>query len=191
MKTTLNTLICLSIFVSLSLSAAAQAVPDTARIAVGLDAGYPAGSISSRYTASLGGSIRFDYPIAKKSYLTLSVGYNNFFLANGATTTQQAILNVPVPTLQTMPIKVGYKYFLIKTFYVQAELGSTLILNKAAEYATKSSAFTYSPQIGMLFNLKNHNFIDAGLRYEGVSSFYNDNDKYNFWAVHISYAFKL
>jgi len=192
MKTTFNTLICLLLFLSFSLAAAAQAVPDTMRLSIGFDAGYPVGSISTRYIASIGGSIRYDFPVTKRSYITASVGYNNFFLGSGATTTQQAILNVPVPTLQTMPLKLGYKYFLIKTFYVQVESGETLLLNKTAEYATKSYAFTYAPQVGMIFKLKKpHTYIDAGLRYEGVNSFYNDNDKYNYWAAHVSYAFNL
>jgi hypothetical protein len=192
MKTTFIKLFFLLSFIVFSFGAMAQAVPDTMRLAIGFDAGYPVGSISTRYILSAGGSIRLDVPFSKRSYITASIGYNNFFLANGSTTTQQAILNVPVPTLQTMPIKIGYKYFLIKTFYVQGEVGETLLLNKAAEYATNSYAFTYSPQIGMIFKLKKrHNYIDAGVRYEGVSSFYNDSDKYNFWAVHISYAFNL
>jgi hypothetical protein len=191
MKTLFNTLIFLIVFGSFSLTGAAQAIPDTARLAIGIDAGFPTANIGSRYTFSLGGSVRFDFPLSKKSYITASVGYNNFFLGSESVTTQQAILNVPVQTLQTMPFKLGYKYFLIKHFYAQLEAGETLVLNKQAIYATKSTAFTYAPGIGMLFNTKGHNFIDAGLRYEGVSSFYNDNDKYNFWAIHISYAFKL
>jgi len=192
MKIKFITLICSLVFVGFSLSAAAQAIPDTARLAVGIDLGSPTASISNRYVFSLGGSIRFDYPIARKSYITASVGYNNFFLADGSTTTQQAILNVPVPTMQTMPLKIGYKLFLIKQFYVQAEAGETLILNKSAVYATNSYAFTYAPQIGMIFKLKkSRRYIDAGFRYEGVSSFYNDKDKYNFYAIHVAYAFNL
>jgi len=187
MKTKLNTLICLILFVSISLGAAAQAIPDTARLALGVDLGDPVGSIGGRYLFSFGGSIRFDRPVSRKAYVTLSVGYNDFLLANGATATQQAILNVPMPTL-----KVGYKYFLIKQFYVQGEMGATFVLNKAAEYATNTAPFTYSPQVGMIFKLKKpRTYIDAGVRYEGVASFYNDSDKYNFWAVHISYAFNL
>jgi len=191
MKTIVNTLTCLILVVSLSFCAQAQAIPDTARLAVGLEAGLPEGNINLTYTMSFGASVRFDLPITKKSFLTASVGFNNFFLADAATTTQTAILNVPVQTLKTLPIKLGYKYYLGKRFYTQLEMGETLILNQTAEYATKSHAFTYAPQIGIMFPLRNHNFIDAGVRYEFVSSFYNDSDKYNFWGVHISYSFKL
>ena len=194
MKAIFYKLICLVLFFSffLAVSAQAQSVPDTMRLALGIDGGVPVGNISGRYVAMAGASIRFDYPIGKKSYVTASIGYNNFYLGNGSVTTQQAILNVPVPMLQTVPVKLGYKYFLIKGFYVQVEAGETLIANKFAEYATNSYAFTYSPQFGILFKLKHpHNYIDVGVRYEGVSSFYNDNDKYNFWAAHVSYAFNL
>jgi hypothetical protein len=193
MKTTFNALLGLLLCLLLSLGASAQSlVPDTLRLAFGVDAGYPVGSILTRYNASAGASLRLDVPFSKKSYVTASVGYNNFFLGSGATTTQQAILNVPVQTLKTLPLKLGYKYFLLKNFYVHGEVGETLILNKAAVYATNSYAFTYAPEIGMLFKLKKrHTYIDTGLRYEGVSSFYNDSDKYNFWAIHISYAFNL
>ncbi|MGZ3754846.1 MAG: hypothetical protein ACXVAY_10080 [Mucilaginibacter sp.] len=191
MKTIINTLTCLTLFVCLSFCARAQAIPDTARLAIGLEAGLPEGNINLRYTMSLGASARFDLPISKKSFLTASVGFNNFFLADGSTTTQMAILNVPVQTLKTLPVKLGYKYYLGKHFYTQLELGETVLLNEAAVYATKSYAFTWAPQIGVMFPLSNHNFIDAGIRYEGVSSFYNDTDKYSFWGLHISYSFKL
>jgi hypothetical protein len=192
MKVIFYTLVCLVLFLSLSLGVSAQYIPDTSRLAIGIDAGLPVGSIQSRYIFSLGASVRFDYPISKKSYVTASVGFNNFFLGDGSTTTQQAIINVPVPMLQTMPLKIGYKYFLIKGFYVQGEAGETLILNKGAEYATNSYAFTYSPGIGLVLKSKKpRNYFDVGLRYEGVSSFYNDSDKYNYWALHLAYSFNL
>jgi len=192
MKITFIKLICLSLFISSSLSVSAQALPDTMRIAIGLDGGYPTGSIQGRYNAILGASLRVDIPFSKKSYITGGIGYNNYFLGKDATTTQQAILNVPVQMLRTMPIKIGYKYFLFPRFYVQGEVGETVLLNKAEVYATNSATFTYAPQFGIIFRLKKpNNYIDTGLRYEGASSFYNDQDKYNFWAVHLSYAFNL
>lgn len=190
MKILFNTLAALLIFVGASTVASAQAIPDSSRVGVAAEIGYPTANIGSRYTVSLGASVRYDLLLTHKSYLTASVGFNEFLLADGATTTQTAILNYPVHPLQTLPIKLGYKY-LMKHFYVQMEFGETILVNKTEQYATKSNAFTYAPQFGLIFNTKNHNFIDAGLRYEGVSSFYNDTDKYNFWALHVAYAFKL
>jgi len=192
MKAIFYTLIALLLFLSLSLRSSAQFIPDTARMAVGMDIGMPTASISSRYVLTLGGSVRFDYPISKHGYVTADVGYNTFLLGDGALTTQQAILNVPVPPLQMMAFKLGYKYYFLKSLYVQVEAGQTLLLNKTSVYATSSYAFTYAPQVGVLVKMKrSHNYVDGGIRYEAVSSFYNDSDKYNFWALHISYSFDL
>jgi hypothetical protein len=192
MKANFYTLIALLTFLSLSLRSSAQFIPDTARMAVGMDVGLPVASISGRYALSLGGSIRFDYPISKHGYVTAGVGYDVFLLGDGALTTQQAILNVPIQPLQTMAFKLGYKYYFLKSLYIQGEAGQTLLVNKNAVYATSSYAFTFAPQIGALIKMKrSHNYVDAGVRYEGVSSFYNDTDKYNFWALHISYSFDL
>ncbi len=58
-------------------------------------------------------------------------------------------------------------------------------------YALNNYAFTYAPQIGILFPLKKHSYIDAGIRYEGVSHFYNDNKTASFWGAHIAYEFNL
>jgi len=176
-----------------SLGASAQAVPDSARLAIGIDGGVPAGGIASQYVMFFGGSLRFDYPFSKKSYVTLSAGYNEFLLANGATTTQNAILNVPVPPLQTAPFMIGYKYFFIRTLYIQGELGETLLINKDKVFAPKAFAFTYAPQLGLILKSKKHphTYWDVGVRYQGTSSFYYDDTKYNYWAGRISYSFNL
>jgi len=191
MKIIFTALICLFTLVGFTSRSSAQAIPDTARLAFGVEGGDPAGSISGRYTFMIGASLRYDYPITKHSYITASVGYQDFSVGNGSLTTQQAILNKPIPTLQTMPLKIGYKLFLVKRLYVQVESGTTKLLNKKAEFAYFDYAFTYAPGFGFLFNTKGKGYYDVGVRYEGVSSFYNDNDKYNFWALHFAYAFKL
>lgn len=193
MKTTFKTLAYLLLFTGLSFAAKAQSsLPDTLRIGVGLEGIVPNGDFSKSYSYGVGGSLRADIPITKKWYITVNAGYNNYFTSsNAAANDPQAILNVPTPSLQTIPLKLGVKYFLIKTFYLQGEAGETLLANKAKAYAINSSAFTYAPQVGMVFSLKKHTYIDAGIRYEVVSSFYNDNVKTNFWAAHIAYAFNL
>lgn len=190
MKTYLHKLVALLFFVSLYLGASAQAVPDTMRVSIGLEGGLPL-YVSNVYSHILGASLRIDYPISRKTYITGTAGYNTYYVSSTASTTPNAILNVPFADMKTIPLKIGLKHFLIRHFYVLGEVGGTLLANKKEIYATGTSAFTYSPQIGMLFFLKKHTYIDAGIRYEGVSTFYNDNEKYSFWAAHISYAFNL
>ena len=190
MKTYLNKLVALLFFVSLYLGASAQAVPDTMRISIGLNGGLPLYA-SNVYSHILGASLRIDYPITRKTYITGTAGYNTYFTASTASTAPNAILNVPTANMKTVPLKIGIKHFLIRHFYVLGEVGGTLLTNKTEVYATATSAFTYSPQVGMLFFLKKHTYIDAGIRYEGVGSFYGDKEKYSFWGAHVSYAFNL
>jgi len=193
MKVTLYPLLCFLLVLVFASKVSAQVPPDTARLSFGVDAGLPSGDISSRYVAMLGFSVRFDFPISRHSYITGEGAYNTFYLGDGSTTTQQAILNDPLPLLQTAPFKLGYKYFLFGKFYVQGQVGTTLLVNKAALYATNGSPFTWSPGMGMVFVSKKHksSFIDSGIRYEAVNSFYNDHDKYSYWAFHFSYGFML
>jgi len=193
MKVTLYSLIGFLFFLMLASKVSAQVPPDTARISLGIDAGIPSGSITSRYVAMWGLSVRFDWPISRRSYITGEGAYNTFYLGNGSTTTQQAILNDPVPLLQTAPFKLGYKYFLFGKFYLQGQVGTTLAVNKGAIFATNGSPFTWSPGLGFVFVSKKHKggFIDSGVRYEAVNSFYNDHDKYSYYAFHFAYGFIL
>ena len=190
MKVVFNKLTALLLFISFSIGATAQSVPDTARLNIGLEAGTPI-YLTNMYTYSLGASLRLDFPITKSLYVTGTAGYNNLFASPNFSTTPGGILNVKAADMKTVPLKVGLKLFLIRHFYVLGEVGQTILVNKSEVYALKNNAFTYSPQIGMLFFLKKHNYIDAGIRYEGVGTFFNDTEKYSFWAAHIAYAFNL
>jgi hypothetical protein len=190
MKTTFKTLFYLLLFVSLSFSARAQYIPDSLRIGVGIQTVLPI-YVNNSYNSGLGFYLHADVPIGRKSYITGSVGYNVLFPAPNTGTNPDAIVNVKQNNLETIPLKIGYKLFIIKMVYVQGEVGETLVANKSQVYATNSTAFTYSPRIGGLIRIKKHSYVDVGVGYEGVSSFYNDNTKYNFWSIHASYAFNL
>lgn len=190
MKAIFNKLTALFLFVSLSIGASAQSIPDTARINIGLSAGLPI-ALDNMYTYNVGAYLQVDYPLTKSLYVTGSVGYNTLFASPNFSTTPGGILNVKAANMQTAPLKLGLKIFAIRHFYFAGEVGQTLLLNRSAVYAPKSNAFTFSPQIGMLFFLKKHTYIDAGIRYEAVSTFYNDKANYGFWAAHVAYAFNL
>ena len=192
MKITLHKIIAVLLFTGSYMCVNAQAIPDTLRISIGVDAGMPNSDI---YSSVLGGSLRIDYPITRKLYVTATGGFNQMFISSkvfsSPTAFPQSIANVKFADLQTVPIKVGIKYFAIRHFYLLGEVGETLLLNKAQAFATYNSSLTFSPQMGMLFFLKKRNYIDAGIRYESVKSFNNDNEKLDFWAAHIAFAFNL
>ncbi|GAB2987542.1 hypothetical protein GCM10027049_29390 [Mucilaginibacter puniceus] len=190
MKVLFNKLSALVFFAVFSTAVFAQPVPDTTRINIGLTAGLPI-SLDKMYTYNAGAFLQVDYPLTPTLYVTGSAGYNTLFASPDFSTTPGGILNVKAANMQTLPLKIGIKLFAIRHFYFAGEVGQTLLLNKAAVYAHKSNAFTFSPHVGMLFFLKNRTYIDAGIRYEAVSTFYNDKANYGFWGAHIAYAFNL
>lgn len=188
MKITLHKIIALLLFAGGYMGVNAQAIPDTMRISVGVDAGL---SNSAMYSGILGASLKIEYPITRKLYITAIGGFNQMFVSSTASTLPQGILGVKNADLQTVPLKAGIKFFAIRHFYLAGEVGQTLLLNKAQAFATYNSSFSFSPQMGMLFFLKKRSYIDAGIRYESVKSFNNDKEKLDFWAARIAFAFNL
>lgn len=190
MKVLFNKLSALIFFAVFSTGVLAQPIPDTTRINVGLTAGLPI-ALDNMYTYNAGAFLQVDYPLTNALYVTGSAGYNTLFTSPNFSTTEGGILNVKAANMQTVPLKIGLKIFAIRHFYLAGEVGQTLLLNRSAVYAPKNNAFTFSPRMGMLFFLKNRQYIDAGIRYEAVSTFYNDKANYGFWGAHIAYAFNL
>jgi hypothetical protein len=192
MKITFRKFFYLLAFISFTLGAKAQntAVPDTTRISVGLDGSHPEGNFAGSYTFGIGASVQVDIPWTEKLYVTGSVGYMDYS-PNSSGSSPEEIINVKLSNLELAPIKVGLKYFLIRTFYVQGEVGETLLLNKSAVYGLNSFGLTYAPQMGILFKLKHKNYIDGGVRFERAQSFYGDGGYNNFWGVRVAYAFNL
>jgi len=193
MKITLKKIIYLIAFLSFAIGAKAQnsAVPDTTRVSVGLDGGVPNGTFNDSYAYNIGASAQIDVPITEKLYFTGNIGFNLFSPNTNIGENPQAIQGVKVANMEILPAKVGLKYFLIRTFYLQAEGGESLLLNKSAVYGLNSTGLTYAGQMGILFKMPNRRYIDVGFRYEGVQSFYGDGHYNNFIAARVAYAFNL
>jgi hypothetical protein len=194
MKITFKKLFYLIAFLSFSLGAKAQysAVPDTARISLGLDAAFPQGGFADSYSFGLGASLQVDFPINEALYFTANLAYDSYFPNNkDIVGNPQAIAGVDLPNLNVLPLKVGLKWFIIRTFYVQAEGGEALLLNKSVQYANYSTAFTYTPQIGILFKLNNRKYLDVGFRYERMQSFFSGYSSTNFLALKVAYGLNL
>ncbi|MDB5117772.1 MAG: hypothetical protein JWQ79_3264 [Mucilaginibacter sp.] len=205
MKTTLKPLICTLLFICFCFVANAQSRTDSLRIGVAVEGitttgtfGVPVntntdGTSSTAYKYGAGVSLRVDIPTIEHFNVTASVGYNTYFATSAANTSQESILNVTPVNMETIPVKLGIKWFLGNTFYFQGEAGETILANKSALYGMFSNSFTFSPQVGLLIPLKKkHTYIDGGFRYESFQTFYNDGGGHNkFYALHIAYMFKL
>lgn len=179
-------------FIGFSVAAKAQysAVPDTARISIGPDVSSPVGNFGNSYKLGIGASAQIDIPLSDKFYVLANVGYT-MFKANESTTNPEYILNVKSANMNVAPVKVSLRYYLIRTFYIQGDAGETFLLNKTAIYALDGSAFTWAPQMGILFKLKNKNFIDGGIRWQKTQSFFGDGNYNTFWGFRVAYGFSL
>lgn len=179
-----------------SYSAKAQTVSTTSssaksdkaiRLSIGPDAGIPVGSLSNNYNWNLGGSVQADFPIAPGFDVTANAGFNNFF---GKDYTS-GLVTGKYNDLDLIPVKVGLKYFPAENFYIQGEAGASFIANKNKIGADQSAAFTYAPQIGVLFPVGNGSYIDAGVRFESNTKFYTNGNNNNFFGIRVAYAFDL
>jgi hypothetical protein len=189
MKTSIKISVAVAAFFSfLSLHSIAQTTSKTEtyasgiRLSIGADAGIPVGSLRDNYNWNLGGSVQGDFPIVKDQlYATVNGGYNNFYAKNSFTTSD----------IHMIPVKGGLKYFPVKFLYIQGEAGASFITNKNDLGFNKSAVFVYAPQVGVLLNVGGKNYIDAGVRFEGNTKFYDGGNTNNFFALRVAYAFNL
>jgi hypothetical protein len=171
--------------------------PTGPRLSIGADAGIPTGGLSDGYNWNLGGSAQVELPIANQLFLTVNAGYNNIFgkknvtiaTVTGTTTTT---IKGDVQNIQLLPVKAGLKFFPVNNFYVQAEGGAGFLLNKKDLGYTKSTAFIYAPQVGVLLPLTASTNLDLGVRYEGSTKYTSaDGSTLNFVALRVAYSFNL
>lgn len=153
--------------------------PAGVRLSAGVETGLPTGKFNAGTRWNLGGSLQADINLASRVlYLTANAGYNNFYSAENSK-----------DNLQLIPVKVGLKYFPVGQFYIQGEAGVAFVANKSAIDADKSAAFVFAPQLGYLIPLGGRNYLDAGIRFESNSKFYEQGSRANFFGLRLAYAF--
>lgn len=145
-------LLAAALIVGASFSTFAQSKGEGNRFSIGFDGGAPIGDAADAYNAVVGGSIKFEAPIAASTAFTLSAGYSAYL--------GKTIAGFKIPSYTAIPVKAGIKYHFNEGFYGEAQLG--------AAFGTKSGskvAFAYAPGIGYDFG----GGVDIGVRYEGWS----------------------
>lgn len=157
-------------------------------ISVGPEMGLPIGDLSDRYDWSSGGSVEVEYLFDNGFGLTFNTGVYNLFAEDSG-----YILEGKKYTddLQILPVKLGLKYFLIGGLFVQGEAGASFLLNKSDGGYDKSTAFTYAPQVGYRFDMGNHQFIDAGVKWMGSTKFSDQGSSNNMLGLRLAYGFGL
>jgi hypothetical protein len=168
--------------------------PTGPRLSIGADAGIPTGSLSDGYNWNLGGSAQLELPVAKQLFVTVNAGYNNIFGKKDVTigTIGGTAVKGDVQNIQLLPVKAGLKYFVANNIYVQGEAGAGFLLNKKDLGYTKSTAFIYAPQVGILLPLTASSNLDLGVRYEGSTKYTAyDGSTINFVGLRVAYSFNL
>jgi hypothetical protein len=134
------------------------------RLGIGLNGGLPTNNDS--YDWSLGGDVRLQYDLSKKTSVTLTTGFTNLFKGNN------------VKDLGFIPAKAGFKAFVWEDqFYILGEVGGGFAVTNGYDKNT----YIWSPGIGYVTK-----DIDVSLRYEAYTEY--DTDQV---ALRIAYGFKL
>lgn len=137
------------------------------RLGFGLNGGIPT---DNDYRWSLGGDVRLQYDLTKKTSLTLTTGFTNLFMKDKD--------GVEAKDLGFIPAKAGFKAFIWEDqFYVLGEVGAGFAVTNDYNQTT----FLWAPGIGYA-----NKYIDISVRYEDYNKF-NTNQV----ALRLAYGFKL
>jgi hypothetical protein len=173
-------------------SANAQDIPgDTYeqgfRLGFGLNAGYV---FDDPYDFALGGDVRLQYDLSRKTSLTLTTGFTNFFAGKQD--------NIDFKDYGFIPVKAGFKAFVWEdSFYVLGEAGAGFGVTNREKSDTEpgyddKTSFILSPGIGYA-----NKYIDLSLRYEHYSDIPvydgtpNGDSGTGQLALRVAYGFKL
>ncbi len=145
------------------------------RLGFGLSAGIPLNA--EPYEWNLGGDVRLQYDLSTKYSITMTTGFNNFFI------------NGDDNDLGYIPVKGGFKAFVLKDqLYLLGEVGYAFAVTNDYD----ENSFLISPGVGYA-----NEYFDASLRYEHYTDFptLNDNgttDKgLGMIALRLAYGFRL
>jgi hypothetical protein len=134
------------------------------KLGFGISGGIP--TDGDDYDWALGGDVRLQYDLSKRTSLTLTTGFTNLFVGDDA------------PDLGFIPAKAGFKAFVWEDqFYVMGEVGAGF----AVTNGYNETSFLWAPSIGYATK-----HLDISLRYE-------DYDKFNTnqIALRLAYGFEL
>jgi len=166
-------------------SSSADSLKARPSFSIGADGGFSAGSFKHTNGWNIGGSLQADIPIAQQLYFSANASYLNFY---GRTNIDGT--GVSSPGIHFLPVKAGLKLFVLSDIYVQADAGAGFILNKDEVGSQRTTAFIYSPQVGIKLPLTGNSFIDASALYEASTKYSSgvDNTKVNFFGLRLAYG---
>ncbi|MCQ6958089.1 hypothetical protein [Mucilaginibacter aquariorum] len=124
---------------------------EKSRFSIGFEGGIPVGDFKDIYDVAIGGSLKYEMPIATSTMFTLSGGYTSFKAKDIAGGGSDGFI----------PVKAGIKYYFSQGFYGEGQLGASFYTGGG----DGNTFFAYSPGIG--YTLEGG--FDIGVRYEAWS----------------------
>lgn len=121
-------------------------------LSLGAEVGLPMGTFGQGYSVGFGASAKYGYGVTDNSAITLSAGYMTFSVKSPGSGSYGMI-----------PVKAGYRYGFEGGFYVEPQLGVTMV--SASGGGGSTSGFTYAANLGYMMSK-----VDLGVRYETVSA---------------------
>ena len=155
---------------STTLPEAAQNYDQGFRLGFGLNGGY---AFEDPFGATLGGDVRIQYDLSKRTSVTLTTGYTHFFIDEG------------FDDMGIIPVKAGFKGFVWgDSFYLMGEVGAAFQVTGD----NNDTSLLVSPSIGYATKC-----IDLSLRYEYYPDFLKESGDKGVGqiAFRVAYGFKL
>jgi hypothetical protein len=161
-----------------------KANAQSSNVGIGPELNIPSGNASNITSIGYGGGVKLEIGLSSKFALTFNGSYINF-AGNGNSGLKGSVITA-------VPLKAGFKHYTSKSFYVEGQVGSNVLIKGSGH-----SGLAWSPGIGALIKTKNsEDSFDVGLRYE---SWTGKNDSilgsststFAFIGLRVAYAFNL
>ncbi len=144
------------------------------KLGIGAEFAFPMGDFGDATDFGYGASLSYLHPIAAGLSITGNAGYINF--------KSKEILGQTFNS-GFIPVKAGLRYYAAENFYIGGELGAAFTTEDNG-----STAFAYSPGIGIEFPVADKGAIELGARYEGWKY---DGGTNSFIGLRLAYNFGL
>jgi hypothetical protein len=144
----------------------AQMNSDHIKLSLGIETGLGLGNFKDTHKSNIGATLQADLPVSDRFYANLNTGYVDFIGRDQVSGT-----GISAHDIHLLPVMAGLKYFPISRLYIQGDAGVAFALNKSELGYASTGAFVYVTQIGYQFTISGKSFLDAGVRYEGTSSY--------------------
>ncbi|MES2062675.1 MAG: outer membrane beta-barrel protein [Bacteroidota bacterium] len=146
-------LFVIALLLGAAVNSSAQSSKDGGKFSIGLETGLPIADFNTTHSFAIGGSLKYDQPVAANTFITLSAGYSSF---RG---------KKDIRSFGFVPVKAGIKYFFSEGFFGEGQIGAAFSTQGGAGGGNAiggGTAIAYAPGLGYSFN----NNIEAGVRYE-------------------------